>query len=191
MLLNHVNRKYKTPAGFWSLVYISSIMTFALIGNPASIYAAEVTPDQLEFRRQAVRRIVFDKSQDIRLSGMWPAKVVGLDVMHPMVGEQVNNPRVSIEKGKLRISGERATTATRWVGGFNPFAVYDVAVSKFNGSGEVGMMFRDTGAENRITATLVVDNGKYQSIRWVVTKNGKEVETAIHIATLFFYEMRK
>ena len=64
---------------------------------------------------------------------------------------------------------------TRWVGGFNPFAVYDIAVSKFNGSGEVGVMFRDSDAENRITATLVVDNGKYKSVRYVAVKDGDEV----------------
>lgn len=137
---------------------------------------AEVTPDQLEFRRQAVRRIIFDKSQDIPLAGLYPAKVVGMDVMHPAVGPQVNDPRISIEKGKLRISAEENGTATRWVGGFNPFAVYDAAVYEFNGSGQVGMIFRDTDAENRITATLVVDNGKYDSVRWAVVKDGEEVD---------------
>ena len=73
----------------FAVTRISTILTFVLICNPASIYAAEVTPDQLEFRRQAVQRMIFDKSQDIRLSGLWPAKVVGLDVMHPPVGLQV------------------------------------------------------------------------------------------------------
>ncbi len=159
-----------------TVTQIFTIMTFALIGTPASIYAADVTPGQLEFRRQAVRRVIFDRSQDIRLAGLWPAKVVGLDVMHPPVGEQVNDPRLEIEDGRLRISAQRQATATRWVGGFNPFAVYDVAINKFTGSGEIGLMFRDTNAENRITATLVVDNGKYRSIRWVITKDGKEVE---------------
>jgi len=167
----------KTAIFTLTVTLFSAILMFAVITGPANLYANDVTPDQLEFRRQAVRRMIFDKSQDIPLAGLWPAKVVGLDVMHPPVGKQVNDPHVSLEKGKLRISGQKATTATRWVGGFNPFAVYDVAVSKFNGSGRVGMMFRDTDAENRIVATLVVDNGKYISIRWVVTKDGKQVDT--------------
>jgi hypothetical protein len=120
--------------------------------------------------------MIFDRSQDIRLAGLWPAKVVGLDVMHPAVGLQENDPRVSTENGKLRISAEKDATATRWVGGFNPFAVYDVAVHKFNGSGEVGMMFRDADAENRITVTLVVDNGAYKSVRYVAVKDGNQVD---------------
>jgi len=33
---------------------ISTILMFVLICIPAGIYAAEVTPDKLEFRRQAV-----------------------------------------------------------------------------------------------------------------------------------------
>ena len=68
------------------------IMAFALIGNNAGIYAAEISPDQLEFRRQAVRRMIFDRSQNIPLAGLNPAKVIGLDVMHPPVGPQLNDP---------------------------------------------------------------------------------------------------
>jgi len=164
MLLSQISRKF------------ISILTFALIGNLVSICTAELTPDQLEFRRQAVKRIIFDKSQNIPLCGLKPANIVGLDVMHPPVGKQINDPHITVENGKLRISGENATTMTRWVGGFNPFAVYDVAVRKFNGSGQVGMMFRDTGSENRITTTLVVDNGNYRAIRWIVVKDNKEVD---------------
>ncbi len=182
-------RTTKTPTSFWSLMKdplltvgwaamtcISTILIFALIGNPASIYAAEVTPDQLEFRRQAVQRMIFDRSQDIRLSGLWPAKIVGLDVMHPPVGEQATGPQLAIKDGRLRISAKKPAAATRWVGGFNPFASYDVAVNKFTGSGAIGLMFRDTGAENRIMATLEVEDGTCQSIRCVVVKDGQEVE---------------
>jgi hypothetical protein len=159
-----------------AMPFFCTMLMLVVSGHPTVAIAADVTPDQLEFRRQAVRRMIFDRSQDIPLSGLWPAKVVGWNVMHPPVGEQVNDPLVEIKDGKLRISAKEEATATRWVGAFNPFAVYDVAVSKFNGSGEVGMMFRDTDAANRIIATLAVDNGTYRSIRWVVVKDGKEVD---------------
>ena len=82
------------------------ILTFVFIGNSARIYAADVIPDQLEFRRQAVQRMIFDRSQDIRLAGLWPAKIVGLDVMHPPVGLQVGDPRLEIQgKQPLRPAG--------------------------------------------------------------------------------------
>jgi len=156
--------------------FLFSIMMLIFTSTPTDIYASETTPDQLEFRRQAVRRFIFDRSQDIPLSGIWPAKVVGLDVMHPPVREQVNGPQLTIEDGRLRISAKEQATATRWIGGFNPFAVYDLTVNKFNGSGEIGLMFQDTDAENRITATLVVEDGEHRSVCCVMVKDGKKAE---------------
>ena len=129
------------------IVTAMACMYIMLIINPFRVLAQDVDPGELEFRRQAVRRLIFDRSQDIRLSGLWPAKAVGLDVMHPPVGPQINNPRLAIEDGRLQISAQKAGVATRWIGGFNPFAVYDVAVDKFNGSGTIGLIFRDTDAE--------------------------------------------
>lgn len=158
--------------GLWLLTCIFTIPTFALVGASAD----EISPDQLEFRRQAVRRMIFDRSQDIPLAGLWPSKIVGIDVMHPPVGEQVNDPQLTIKEGRLRISSPEPATATRWIGGFNPFAVHDLALNRFTGSGEVGLMFRDTDAENRLTATLVAEHGNVRSIRCVIVKEGEEVE---------------
>jgi hypothetical protein len=139
--------------------------------------AQDVHPDDLEFRRQAVQRMIFDKSQDIPLAGLFPKKVVGLDVMHPQIGEQENNAKLAIEEGRLQIKAQKPATATRWIGGFNPFAVYDIAVNKFKGSGIIGLMFQDTDVENSIAAILVASNGMYSSIRCVITKDGQEVES--------------
>lgn len=151
------------------------IIAAALSGLLNQIVFAEA-PDQLEFRRQAVRRMVFDPSQDIPLSGLCPSKIVGLDIMHPSVGEQVDKPHLSTEQGSVRIAaGDTAAISTRWVGGFNPFATYTVAMNRFNGSGEVGVLFRDTDSENRVLATLVVEDGAYQAIRAVVIRDGIEV----------------
>ncbi|MCK5691234.1 MAG: hypothetical protein KAI08_00255 [Bacteroidales bacterium] len=154
-----------------------TFLILAFLFSSTGIYSQDLVPDELEFRRQAVRRMIFDRSQDIPLSGLWPATVVGLDVMHPQVGRQQNQPQLTIEEGNLRISAQTAATSTRWIGGFNPFAVYDVAVCGFDGSGEIGMIFRDTYADNRIKATLVVDDGVYKSIHCVVVKDGQEMET--------------
>jgi hypothetical protein len=136
---------------------------------------AEVTPDRLEFRRQATRRMVFDASQEIPLAGLNPAKVVGLDLMHPIVGKSVGAAKFEIHEGNLRISSAEASRTDRWVGGFNPFASYDLAVEKFSGAGEVGMLFRESGQENRIGASLVVSAGVVSAVRWVVVKDGTEV----------------
>jgi len=61
-----------------AMICICAILTFALIGS-ANIDAAEVTPDQLEFRRQAVLRIIFDRllsSSSVSLtSALYPKSI--------------------------------------------------------------------------------------------------------------------
>ena len=134
-----------------------------------------MTPDQLEFRRQATRRMIFDANEEIPLAGFDPSKVVGLDLMHPFVGTPTGDPKFEIHEGNLRISAQDACRSVRWIGGFNPFASYDISLEEFSGSGEVGMLFRDSDEENRICASLVVSSGACSAIRWVVVKDGKEV----------------
>lgn len=119
--------------------------------------------------------MIFDRDQEIPLAGFHPSKVVGLDLMHPPVGITTGNPKVEIHEGKLRISAEDAARTDRWIGGFNPFASYDLTLDRFSGSGEVGILFRDSEQENHIGASLVVTDGVYSAIRWVIVKEGEEV----------------
>lgn len=65
-----------------------------LIIHPFSIFSQEVHPGNLEFRLQAVRRMIFDKSQNILLAGLWLIEIVTLRVMHKPFGEQANNPQL-------------------------------------------------------------------------------------------------
>jgi hypothetical protein len=156
---------------------ICLVLSFIVLSGMAR---AEVTPDQLEFRRQATRRMIFDASEEIPLAGFNPSKVVELDLMHPLVGTPTGDPEFGIHEGNLRISARDASRADRWIGGFNPFASYDISLERFSGSGEVGILFRDSGQENRIGASLVVTDGTCSAIRWVVVKNGREVVREDH-----------
>ncbi len=155
---------------------VNTFLMVSFLAFPAICHAQNLEPDDLEFRRQAVRRMIFDRSQDIPLAGLWPARVVGMDVMHPALGPQSGTPQLSIEEGRLHIRANEPAMLTRWIGGFNPFAVYDLAIQGVEGSGEIGMMFRDTDSENRITTTLVAAGGIYKSIHVMIIKDGKEVE---------------
>ena len=155
---------------------INYVLILAYISLVHISVFSQIQPTDLEFRRQAVRRMIFDQSQNIPLSGLIPAKIIGMDVMHPVVGQQEGNLKLDIEEGRLKITAQEAGTSTRWIGAFNPFATYDVAVNKFDGSGEIGMLFKDSDAENSIKATLVANNEIYQSINVLVVKNGLEVE---------------
>jgi hypothetical protein len=156
---------------------IHLLLSFIVLSGVA---AAEVAPDQLEFRRQATRRMVFDASEEIPLAGFNPSKVVGLDLMHPLLGTPEGDPKFEMHEGNLRISSQGTSRADRWIGGFNPFASYDLSLEQFSGSGEAGILFRDSEKENRIGASLVVSDGTCTAIRWVVVKDGREVAREDH-----------
>ncbi len=153
------------------------LLAFSVLSGMA---AADVTPESLDFRRQATQRMFFDRDQEIPLAGLQPTKILGIEVMHPIVGTPTGNAEFEITEGKLRISAKTASRADRWVGGFNPFASYDLLLEKFSGSGQVGILFRDLEQENRISASLVMKDGKCSAIRWVVVKEGEEVARKDH-----------
>lgn len=148
-----------------------------LLTSGVTILAQGPTPDDLLFRRQAVKRMVFDKSQQIPLSGMDPAKVVGLDVMHPPVGEQTGDVQLAIENGRLKLICKQQGVLRRWVGGFNPFAAYDLSVHRFAGTGRVGMMFRDSETGDHLSVGIIADEGNYVSVRLDILKDGLVAET--------------
>ena len=105
----------RTPSRFH---IISLALSFIVTAGMAR---ADVTPELLEFRRQATRRMIFDANQEIPLAGFNPSKVVGLDLMHPLVGTPTGDPKFEIHEGTLRINSNTASQADRWIGGFNPF----------------------------------------------------------------------
>ena len=74
---------------------------------------AEVTPELLEFRRQAAQRMIFDRAQEIPLAGFNPSKVVGLDLMHPLLGTPSGDSKFEIHEGTLRISAQQPSRADR------------------------------------------------------------------------------
>ncbi len=136
----------------------------------------DVSPQSLVFRRQATRRMVFDRSQQILLASLQANKIVGLDLMHPEVGDQVGEMRCSIEAGRLKLStDDQSGSTSRWIGGFNPFATFELSLNRFEGAGEIGLRFCDPDQSDYLSACLIAAEGKYQAIEWIVVKDGKEV----------------
>ena len=142
----------------------------------ATAHADQLTPDQLQFRRQAAQRIIFDRSQDIPLAGLHPSKIIGLDVMHPPVGPQNGSPKISIADGSFRIESSLPSVSSRWVGSFSPFAAYDITINSFAGSGQTGLIFRDSQTTNNIAIALKASDSIYQSIIYSVSKNNSDVD---------------
>lgn len=165
-----------TPASIICLKMISRTILCVLGAFVIQTSQAGVTPKALEFRRQATRRMIFDRSQEIPLAGLDPAKIIGFELMHPPVGVQNGETNFAIEDGRLKLSAEKDASAARWVGGFNPFATYELSLGGIHGDGRVGLLFADSEQNNRISASIVASGGKYRAIEWVVMKGGKEVD---------------
>ena len=143
----------------------------------ALLHAAEddVRPDEIQFRRQAVARMVFDSDQNIPLSSLRPAKVIDLDLMHP---EMLPGSEVKWDfknGGLLGSSPEAGGSSLRWVGGFNPFATYDLVIENTKGEGSVGMTFLHSANGDSLTASLQFKDAKPEWITWNIVANGKQV----------------
>ena len=153
------------------------IFLILLLAPHAPLLAAEenVRPDEIQFRRQAVRRMVFDADQNIPLSSLRPAKVIDLDLMHPEI-LPFTEVLWAFKEGSLAGSSQNnAGASLRWVGGFNPFATYDLVMQDAKGDGSIGMTFYHTLNGDSLTASLEFKNGKPELITWKVVVAGKQV----------------
>ena len=153
--------------------------TFLLATSGAlTAWAQEsVHPTDIVFRRQAVQRMVFDSDQSIPLSVFSPSKVVELDLMHPELAAEEPQADCRIDVDALVISsGQDFTSKTcRWIGGFNPFATYETRIASFKGSGSIGLQFRDSVQEDRLTAELLFKDSMPEKIRWRTVSSGELV----------------
>jgi hypothetical protein len=157
-----------------------ALFTVLLLAPPTTCLAAaddvsDVSPDKIQFRRQAVTRMVFDAGQNIPLASLRPAKVFDLDLMHPEL-LQGSNIKWDIKGGALTASSPQAAGASlRWVGGFNPFATYDLVIQTATGEGSAGMTFRHSTGGDSLTAGLLFKGGNAESLTWTVVAGGKQV----------------
>ena len=135
----------------------------------------DIRPDEILFRRQAVTRLVFESSQNIMLSSLKPTMVHDLDLMHP---EKLTGVGVKWElvRGQLVASspGTRGSSL-RWVGGFNPFATYDLVIEKAEGRGAAGLDFIHATTKDSLAAAVQFNEGKPEAVTWNVSLDGQTV----------------
>lgn len=167
--------------------FVSRIVYFAFVAlamfptghlltaqQPAS---QSIHPSEIMFRRQAVRRLVFNKEQSIPLSVLDPSSVVSLDIMHPELSDAKRNAVCGVEDDTLGIaSSDEEAWSFRWFGGFNPFATYDVTIKSFTGTGECGLSFRDTDKNDSMSAEVNWVDGKPVAITWRVIHDADQVD---------------
>lgn len=158
--------------------FITTLL-FLFSSLPESAVSADpVHPRDLEFRRQAVQRMIFDPSQSIPLASLRPSTIIDFDLMHPEMGDAPTGSGIvkwSQRGSTLSVkSGEMKSESKRWVGGFNPFGGYDLSIGSFDGNGSAGIVFRDSSNGNSLTAAVQFKNGRPQQISWEKEFEGNE-----------------
>lgn len=114
----------------------------------------QTSPDQINFIRQGVRRLIFDEEHSIPLASLNPAEVIGFSSMHPVYHHLDNHARVSLDGDNLIIRSNDETQTGVWFGGFNPFATYSIDLGATDGDGKIGFEFSDTGKKEQFFITV-------------------------------------
>lgn len=152
-----------------------TLLFLFIFAHAARAAEEEIRPDEIQFRRQAVIRMIFDADQNISLSSLRPAKVIDLDLMHP---EMLPSSAIKwdFKDGDLfGVTSAGAGESMRWIGGFNPFATYDLVIANAQGDGATGMTFLHSVNGDSLSASLQFKAGKPESITWNVVAGGKIV----------------
>ncbi|NQV34622.1 MAG: hypothetical protein HQ515_18155 [Phycisphaeraceae bacterium] len=142
-------------------------------------------PDEIDFVRQGVRRLIFDADQAIPLASLIPAEIIGLDTMHPVHVYTAHKPDVSIKQDVLVINSQNEAEASLWFGGFNPFATYSLDLASCQGAGAVGFEFSDRHKRERLIVTVSFKDNQLTDARLRIFKDGQAVrDTSILTASL-------
>ncbi|MEM7599983.1 MAG: hypothetical protein AAF357_01050 [Verrucomicrobiota bacterium] len=155
-------------------VIVCLLLTVAATGEDS------VLPTEIQFKRQAVQRMIFDRNQSIPLSSLNPATIRDLALMHPELdrgksGAEGNGKiRWALEGAKLSGVARESSQSMLWVGGFNPFATYDLVLSETSGRGSVGIAFHDADSSDQIVAGLTFANNIAQKLNLNLTLDGVE-----------------
>ena len=136
---------------------------------------AQTAPDAIQFVRQGVRRLVFDREQSIPLAALKPNEIIGMSVMYPVEHEQESQAAVTTQGNQLVIQSKQETRTSIWFGGFNPFATYTLDLAAAVGQGEVGFEFSDAGKAQQFFVTAAFTDEVITGARLRVLANATVV----------------
>ncbi|MCB0634621.1 MAG: hypothetical protein R2824_27430 [Saprospiraceae bacterium] len=159
------------------------LLPLIIIVNGQAIAQVQITPDQIKFTRQAVRRFVFDEQQLIPLATLEPKAVIGMSAMYPATHYLDEQAAIEIVDNQLSVHSETETQTAIWFGGFNPFATYFIELMSCQGSGEIGFEFADNERSEQYFITIGYKEGQLTDVKQKLTR-GNEVILNESIATI-------
>ena len=163
--------------------YYLIIFLFQAIG-PDLFAQSKVEPENLQFVRQGVKRLIFDENQAITLARMDPNNIIGLTSMHPLTNYSGAKAEVAAQNDQLLIRSVNESRTGIWFGGFNPFATYSFEIAEGQGEGEIGFEFSDPNQQHQFIITIDFEAGFYTGANLTIIHN-QEIITNQSIATNF------
>jgi hypothetical protein len=158
------------------------ILVFTLVSTVEFVVQGQISPEDINFVRQGVRRLIFDEEQSIPLARLEPGKIIGLPVMYPIRHYSEEQSEVYISDDKLAIQSERETQTGIWFGGFNPFATYTIDLASCIGEGDIGFEFSDNEKTEQFIVTVGFNNAKLTGVNLrVINNTAKIVDKSIAI----------
>lgn len=76
------------------------------------------SPLDIQFRRQAVHRLVFDHHNSIPLSMLKPSKIINFSIEHPSIKVSGGTTSYKVDKGLLTAFAGEPSESALWIGGF-------------------------------------------------------------------------
>lgn len=141
-----------------------------------------ISPIDIKFVRQGVRRLIFDDNQSIPLASLKPKEIIGFNSMYPVEHYLDEQAKIEITDNKLNIQSENETETGIWFGGFNPFSTYMLDLASCQGQGEFGFKFSDATNTKQFFITVVFSEEQIKGVKLKVVKDS-EVVTEESIAT--------
>ena len=158
------------------------ILVFTLVSTVEFVVQGQISPEDINFVRQGVRRLTFDEEQSIPLARLEPGKIIGLPVMYPIRHYSEEQSEVYISDDKLAIQSERETKTGIWFGGFNPFATYTIDLASCTGEGDIGFEFSDNEKTEQFIVTVGFNKSKLTGVNLrVINNTAKIVDKSIAI----------
>ena len=146
----------------------------SFLGISSSVQS-QISPEEIQFIRQGVQRLIFDEEQSITMAKLEPKNIVGLSTMHPQKHYGETHPEIQLNQDKLKIKSEGKIQTNIWFGGFNPFVSYTIDIESSNGNGGFGIEFSDAEGKERFIVKILFEDDILNGVQFNLIRNKKEV----------------
>lgn len=141
----------------------------------SSLCCGQTLPTDIQFVRQASKRIIFDSNQSIPLASFSPSQTIGMAIMNPITQLGKDTVDFKIHEGTLQIDSKNHAAALMWLAGFNPFATYSIDLGEISGKGKLGFQFSDPNRKEAVLVTVSYENSVLVDAEYNLIIDGENV----------------